>query len=809
MAIVGTNGNDVLNGTAGNDTIRAGRGDDTVFAGDGNDLVQGGLGEDTLYGEGGDDTLWGDEGNDKLFGGIGNDTLRGGSGNDTLSGGDGNDLLNGGSENDSLQGGAGSDFLVGENGDDLLQAGIAAAGETDTLLGGAGTDTGSLRLQNLVSIGVTHNFAAGAGTLTTGGYTATYTGMEQFSVVGTSGDDNFTFGNGADNANGGAGEDTLSGGGGADILDGGDNNDTIYGGAGNDDLNGNSGDDTIWGGANDDFIEGEAGDDVLYGEDGKDDILGGEGNDILSGGAGNDRLNGGAGDDTAVYTTAVSVSALTAAVTMPGGWDIVTAEGTDRLVDIETVQSTSGNIHLVGLGGFDTIQAAVNAAEDGDTILVAGGTYVEQVTVDGLANVTIKALAGTTVTIKAPTTPVITGTDSSGNDIAAVVTIVDSSNITLENIDVDGAGKGGVPGGADDYVGVFVRNAWANLNGVDVTGVRWPYEPGTTPGGNAVVNGVQQGQGVFVDNDVRQNFSMDGGSVSDFQKTAIVVFNANFYIGAMTITGGGDQTIIAQNGIQVANSTGQILNSVLQDIGYAGPAFAYSGVVLLFDNDAINVSGNIITGSNDVNTDAKVVGVYAFDGPGQLNVTGNTISHVDSAVGIYQDTSPFPVSPWGTVTVSGNTVTDLDVTDPFHAGVDMQHYDAGMLGGPFTVTGTDFKDILQGGAGADTLNGGGGEDSINGYGGADTLEGGLGADTFVFLSGAEANGDTIADFAVGLDKIDVSSIAGLDGFAEIAAVQDGADTRLDFDLDADSIVDFSITLENTTAASITAGDFIF
>ena len=40
-------------------------------------------------------------------------------------------------------------------------------------------------------------------------------------------------------------------------------------------------------------------------------------------------------------------------------------------------------IRTVGLGGtFDTIQAAVNAAENGDTISVAAGTYLENLTLD-------------------------------------------------------------------------------------------------------------------------------------------------------------------------------------------------------------------------------------------------------------------------------------------------------------------------------------------------------------------------------------------------------------------------------------------
>ena len=65
--------------------------------------------------------------------------------------------------------------------------------------------------------------------------------------------------------------------------------------------------------------------------------------------------------------------------------------------------------------------------------------------------------------------------------------------------------------------------------------------------------------------------------------------------------------------------------------------------------------------------------------------------------------------------------------------------------------GTDASQVIKGTAGNDT---------IIGKGGSDTLSGGQGADTFVFkaLSDAGHRGDTITDFKVGQDKIDVHLI---------------------------------------------------
>ncbi|MEM5474120.1 VCBS domain-containing protein [Hoeflea sp. AS60] len=253
----------------------------------------------------------------------------------------------------------------------------------------------------------------------------------------------------------------FNAGGGSDIVNGGDMDDTINGGSGADQLFGNGGDDVLRGNNNADELHGGAGEDNLQGGAGADRMFGDDDNDELDGGTGNDLLDGGTGTDTAVYSHTLTPDMVTfvadadaATAGDQAGWTVATAstEGTDGLIEIEIIEhGGSGNILLVGNGGFDSLQDAVNAATAGDTIMIAAGTFVGDTTIDKAVTI-LGANWGTAgngvrsaetviegeITVTATTgTVVINGVEISNTSGPAAqfdgVTVDGGADVTIEN----------------------------------------------------------------------------------------------------------------------------------------------------------------------------------------------------------------------------------------------------------------------------------------------------------------------------------------------------------------------------------------
>ena len=106
--------------------------------------------------------------------------------------------------------------------------------------------------------------------------------------------------------------------------------------------------------------------------------------------------------------------------------------------------------------------------------------------------------------------------------------------------------------------------------------------------------------------------------------------------------------------------------------------------------------------------------------------------------------------------------------------------------------------MLKGNAGTDTLNGGEGDDILIGGTGTDTLTGGAGADVFTATVGGGA--DTLIDFVVGTDLIDLTAFG-----AYQSIVQSGADTLITLGSGPSGM---TLRLVGVTASTVTDASFI-
>ena len=163
----------------------------------------------------------------------------------------------------------------------------------------------------------------------------------------------------------------------------------------------------------------------------------------------------------------------------------------------------------------------------------------------------------------------------------------------------------------------------------------------------------------------------------------------------------------------------------------------------------------------------------------------------------------------GTTTV--NATTDVDVLNEVVGNF--------MIGD--NLAGTNAPDALFGFGGNDTLNGGDGDDVLIGGTGNDTLTGGAGEDTFRWDNGDQmpegpgVPSDTITDFEVGVDKIDLDGLLGTNDASTGALAADFIDLSEDAAGNtvisvhtggAGAPVDQEITIENVSLDQLYGGD---
>jgi Ca2+-binding RTX toxin-like protein len=604
-------------------------------------------------------------------------------------------------------------------------------------------------------------------------------------------------GSGANNTrNGGVGKDNLDGRAGNDRLHGLGGDDILFGGAGEDVLQGGVGNDTLYGDS-DRTTSGPttvSGDDVLLGGSGNDLIFGEGGNDVIEGNAGNDTIDGGAGiDEVGFELNSETPGDLTITEALAGGWQVASAtDGTDLLTNVEIVTSGTGaRTLLVGHGGFATIQDAVDAAEDGDTILIGSGTFTGDVNnatgkalsfvgqgaatiIEGMFNVE-GTLAGA-LTFKDLT---INATGEQYGIRASVIS--DGGSLSLDGVAISGAALNGLfYGHPDNSNSTNVAEAGEILESISIVDSTFTSNGAANGGGSGAVNlfgfdgdltvtgntftGGGFGKAFSVVGLGRPASPFDPASLT-FSSLRAVIFSDNTLNGTYGQDGisfyyhAGFESFTASGNTASAAAPWGLLNLdwVGGDIDLAD----------FFDSATNSASAGAIATPQGNNAGASITGTSGADlidarggddvvdaGAGDDVIRVVTETHqttmdvVDGGAGA--DRLLFTSTTAGDTLILGAGVTDVETValaapNLASAGTASTNIDASAAIGVELIAGSAGNNSLTGGAGEQTISGGNGDDTLSGGAGNDTLTGGDGIDAARYGVALDAATDVSSD----------------------------------------------------------------
>lgn len=311
------------------------------------------------------------------------------------------------------------------------------------------------------------------------------------------------------------------------------------------------------------------------------------------------------------------------------------------------------NCDLVVPDNYTTIQGAVDAANERDTICVKEGTYPEQVVIN--KSLTLQSADGATPTIEpAPSPASFTIAESGpswepmvfaygGSESDGTVSGSGTVEVTVTGFTLDG---NGVQPAARRKPAVLYRNASGEIaeNTIENVGVGGKETFGVLAYGNSEV-------------------TITGNSISDYERGGI---GANGDGGAHpaptvdirgnTVTGSiGIEAAWGPNGIQVGYGVeGQVKNNEVRDNRYSDEGPVAAGI-LIFESDGVTVQRNTVENA-DIGLSCGSWG-WLQPSADENEFTHNTVRDVEYGARLEAITEPYD----GALTQSDPSVTNNKV----------------------------------------------------------------------------------------------------------------------------------------------------
>lgn len=226
---------------------------------------------------------------------------------------------------------------------------------------------------------------------------------------------------------------------------------------------------------------------------------------------------------------------------------------------------------------YTAIQDAIDAASPGDTVHVCAGTYEEQLDIE--LDLALEGDGQGLTIVRSPTTLVSKFSTTTTNK---PVVYAHNATVAIRDMTVDGAGRGN---GNYRFIGIAYYDAGGSVQRVEIVHIT-----------ESPLSGSQHGVGLYALNQdgASRTLLVARNTISNYQKNGMALLGSGLEVTVVhnTVTGFGETTAIAQNGIQVGLAAkGSVNNNSVADNFYNGPTWTASGY-LVSESDGVVISHN-------------------------------------------------------------------------------------------------------------------------------------------------------------------------------------------------------------------------